>query len=85
MDSLRLIFFLSISYPILADVKTVGKKGEIVEVNDGYARNFLMKKGMAQQATAGVIKQLQSQQCVLQQNRQRLRRNDTHKMLYEKS
>ena len=40
---------------LLKDVKTVGKKGEIVEVNDGYARNFLMKKGMAQQATAGVI------------------------------
>ena len=30
---------------LLKDVKTVGKKGEIVEVNDGYARNFLMKKG----------------------------------------
>ena len=34
---------------LLKDVKTVGKKGDIVEVNDGYARNFLMKKGLAQQ------------------------------------
>ena len=34
---------------LLKDVKSVGKKGEIVEVNDGYARNFLIKKGVAQQ------------------------------------
>lgn len=28
---------------LLEDVKALGKKGEIVEVNDGYARNFLLK------------------------------------------
>ena len=28
---------------LLEDVKSLGKKGEIVEVNDGYARNFLLK------------------------------------------
>ena len=37
---------------LLKDVKSVGKKGEIVEVNDGYARNFLIKKGLAQEGTA---------------------------------
>lgn len=37
---------------LLKDVKGTGKKGEIVEVNDGYARNFLIKKGMAQEGTA---------------------------------
>ena len=26
------------------DVKALGKKGEIVDVNDGYARNFLLKR-----------------------------------------
>ena len=26
------------------DVKSLGKKGEIVDVNDGYARNFILKK-----------------------------------------
>lgn len=33
---------------LLEDVKSLGKKGEIVEVNDGYARNFILKtkKGM---------------------------------------
>lgn len=33
------------------DVKGTGKKGEIVEVNDGYARNFLLKKGLATEGT----------------------------------
>lgn len=34
------------------DVKGTGKKGEIVEVNDGYARNFLLKKKLATEGTA---------------------------------
>ena len=37
---------------LLADVKGTGKKGEIVEVSDGYARNFLFKKNLAKEATA---------------------------------
>jgi len=40
---------------LLQDVKAQGKKGQIIEVNDGYARNFLIKKGMAKEATASVI------------------------------
>ncbi len=40
---------------LLQDVKAQGKKGEIVEVNDGYARNFLIKKGLAKEATASVV------------------------------
>lgn len=36
---------------LLKDVKGTGKKSEIVEVNDGYARNFLIKKGLAQEGT----------------------------------
>lgn len=40
---------------LLQDVKAQGKKGEIVEVNDGYARNFLIKKGFAKEATASVV------------------------------
>ena len=37
---------------LLKDVKTLGKAGEIKEVNDGYARNFIIKKGLGQEATA---------------------------------
>ncbi len=33
------------------DVKKVGKKGEVVEVSDGYARNFLIARGLAVQST----------------------------------
>ena len=29
---------------LLEDVKSIGKKGEIIEVSDGYAKNFLFKK-----------------------------------------
>lgn len=36
---------------LLNDVKKVGKKGEIVEVSDGYARNFLLQKKLAVVAT----------------------------------
>lgn len=37
---------------LIQDVKGTGKKGEIHEVNDGYARNFLLKKGLAIEGTA---------------------------------
>ncbi len=33
------------------DIKGQGKKGQLVEVSDGYARNFLMPRGLAQEAT----------------------------------
>jgi len=37
---------------LLADVKTLGKKGELVNVSDGYAKNFLFKKKLGIEATA---------------------------------
>ena len=40
---------------LLQDVKAQGKKGELIEVNDGYARNFLIKRGLAKEATASVV------------------------------
>lgn len=46
---------------MLTDVKKVGKKGEIVEVADGYGRNFLIRGGYAVQATAGSQKVLDQQ------------------------
>lgn len=45
---------------LLQDVKKTGKKGEIKEVSDGYARNFLIKKGLAKEATAGAKKELEA-------------------------
>lgn len=40
-----------------SDLDTVGKRGDIVDVADGYARNFLLPKGHAIAATAGVTAQ----------------------------
>lgn len=40
---------------LLADVKGQGKKGEIINVSDGYANNFLLKKGLGTVATADTI------------------------------
>lgn len=36
---------------LLEDVKSLGKKGEIVKVNDGYARNFILPKKLGLEAT----------------------------------
>ena len=40
---------------LLADVKGQGKKGDVVEVSDGYARNFLLLKKLAEEATSSVL------------------------------
>jgi len=45
----------------LQDVKGQGKKGEIKEVSEGYARNFLLPKGVVQIATEGAKKTLNQQ------------------------
>ncbi|AMQ21975.1 MULTISPECIES: 50S ribosomal protein L9 [Geobacillus] len=45
----------------LKDVKGKGKKGEIKDVADGYANNFLFKQGLAIEATPANIKALEAQ------------------------
>ena len=44
---------------LLADVKGMGKKDEIHNVSDGYARNFLFPKKLAMEATAGASKEIE--------------------------
>ena len=41
---------------LLADVKGSGKKDQVIEVSDGYARNFLFPQKLAVEATAGAMK-----------------------------
>ena len=43
---------------LLKDVKTLGKLGEVVNVSDGYAMNFLFPQNMAVQATADAIQRM---------------------------
>lgn len=45
---------------LLADVKAQGKKGEIINVSDGYAKNFLFPKNLAKEATAQVINEVKA-------------------------
>ena len=46
---------------LLKDVKGTGKKGEVKEVSDGYARNFLLPKKMAKVADNQAVKELKEQ------------------------
>ena len=46
---------------LLEDVKSLGKKGEIVNVNDGYARNFILKKNLGLEATSKNLNDLKLQ------------------------
>ena len=43
---------------LLQDVKGQGKKGDLIDVNEGYARNFLIKKGFAEAGTPTKINEL---------------------------
>ena len=43
-----------------ADVANLGNKGDLVEVAPGYARNYLVPKGLAMAASAGVTKQAEA-------------------------
>jgi len=42
---------------LAGDVETLGKKGDVVTVKDGYARNYLVPKGLAMMATKGALRQ----------------------------
>ncbi len=46
---------------LIEDVKSLGKKGQIVEVNDGYARNFVLPKKLGLEATGKNINDLKLQ------------------------
>ncbi len=47
---------------LLADVRGLGRAGEVVEVKDGYARNYLLPRGLAAEATAGRVREMQDHQ-----------------------
>jgi large subunit ribosomal protein L9 len=49
---------------LLQDVSKVGVKGDLVEVSDGFGRNFLIKKGMAAEGTAGKVREWEENQKV---------------------
>ncbi len=56
---------------LTADVSGLGTKGDIVEVAQGYGRNYLLPKGLAAEATVGLIRQIQEAERARQEARQR--------------
>lgn len=58
---------------LIEDVKGTGKKGELVNVADGYGRNFLIAKKLAKPADAGAINEMQ------QKNAAKAHRAETEK------
>ncbi|WP_127575743.1 50S ribosomal protein L9 [Paenibacillus barengoltzii] len=55
----------------LQDVKGQGKKGEIKNVSEGYAQNFLIPRGLVRPATEGNVKTLEQQKAAEQKRKQK--------------
>ncbi len=55
---------------LLADVKGHGKKGDVVEASDGYARNFLIPRKLAEIATADVLNNIKGKNEAAQYHKQ---------------
>ncbi len=47
---------------LLKDVKGQGKKDQIIDVSDGYARNFLLPKGLAAEASGSVLNDIKNKE-----------------------
>lgn len=50
---------------LLQDIKNIGKYGQVKDVKDGYARNLLIPKGMAKEATESNLQDLKRQKEIL--------------------
>ncbi len=46
---------------MVKDVQKIGKKGELIEVKEGYARNYLIPNGLAAEATGGALKKIEEE------------------------
>nr|WP_321265993.1 50S ribosomal protein L9 [uncultured Sulfurimonas sp.] len=56
---------------LIKDVKSLGKKGEVKEVKDGYGKNFLIGKGFARQATPEILAQHAKDELIVAENLQK--------------
>lgn len=55
---------------LTADVKAQGKKGQLIDVSDGYARNFLFPKGLAIEASNQALNDLKNKEKALEHKKQ---------------
>ncbi|MBN1485824.1 MAG: 50S ribosomal protein L9 [Chloroflexia bacterium] len=58
---------------LLSDVAGIGQAGEVTDVSDGYARNYLIPKGLAEPASAGAIRRIEEAHRVAERRLQRER------------
>lgn len=58
---------------LIEDVKGTGKAGEVVKVSDGYARNKLIPRGLAKEATKGNLKSLEKKKELADEKRKEQR------------
>ncbi len=63
---------------LLCDVKDTGKKSEIVNVSDGFARNFLFPRKWAMEATPAAVKEIERRHA-LEEKLEAERRDEAHK------
>ncbi|HPF43597.1 MAG TPA: 50S ribosomal protein L9 [Syntrophomonadaceae bacterium] len=56
---------------LLKDIKDLGKTGEIKELADGYARNYLIPRGMAAEATKDKLKEIEEKNIKAQKTKQK--------------
>ncbi|MDQ7851191.1 MAG: 50S ribosomal protein L9 [Armatimonadota bacterium] len=59
---------------LLQDVPALGRAGTLVEVKEGYARNYLLPRGLAREATAGAIRAREVLRQAEEQRRARMQR-----------
>ena len=57
---------------LLEDVKSLGKKGEVVKVNDGYARNFILPKKLGVEKTDKTMHELKLQKAAEEKRQQEI-------------
>jgi len=62
------------------NVAKLGKKGEIKKVSDGYARNYLFPRDLAEEATASAMKHLKSIQSVQNEHEEKERKKNEEKL-----
>ena len=58
---------MAVELILLEDTQSLGKIGEVVKVADGYARNYLIPRGIAAKSTPGSLRQLEAKKEILQE------------------
>ncbi len=58
---------------LLQDIKSLGRQGDVKNVSDGYARNFLLPRNLVKIATAAAEKELDAQKAKLEEQLQKLK------------